>query len=211
MDPKATTPRSLEIASGLLAAMYPLLIFIGLRWLEPRWISAAIGVTVTVRAALRWRRPSSAELRRLLIPILLVAGVLGTAFLTNDARTLLFVPALVNVALLVGFARTLFRGTPMVETLARLQDSDLTDAEVRYCRSVTVVWSVFFALNAAASLWLALFADVWLWTLYTGAISYGLVGLLFAVEFVTRSWRFQRYGGSVVEPLFRRIFPPPRG
>lgn len=207
MTPKATPPRSLRIASGLLAAAYPLLIFVGLHWLEPRWMAAGIGVTVMVRAALR--RPSSAELRRLMLPVLLVAGVLGTAFAANDARTLLFVPALVNTALLLAFARTLRGGTTMVETFARMQDSDLSDAEVRYCRSVTAVWSVFFAVNAAASLWLALFADVWLWTLYTGVISYGLVGILFAVEFVVRSWRFQRYAGSVVEPLFRRIFPPP--
>jgi uncharacterized membrane protein len=204
-----TPSRSVRIASFLLAAGYPFLIFFGLRWLEPRWMAAGIGITVMMRAALRWRRPSSAELRRLMLPVLLVAGVLGTAFAANDARTLLFVPALVNAALLLAFARTLRAGTPMVETFARLQDSDLTEAEVRYCRSVTVVWSVFFALNAAVSLWLALFAELWLWTLYTGVVSYGLVGILFAVEFVVRSWRFQRYAGSVVEPLFRRIFPPP--
>jgi len=143
-------PRSVKIASGLLAAMYPLLIFVGLRWLEPRWMAAAIGATVAIRAALRWRRPSPAELRRLVAPVLLVAGVLGTAFVANDARTLLFVPVLVNAALLLAFVRTLSRGTPMVETV-------------------------------------------------------------FAVEFVVRSWRFQLYAGSVVEPLFRRIFPPPPG
>ena len=46
-----------------------------------------------------------------------------------------------------------------------------------------------------------------MWTLYTGLVSYLLVGLLYSVEFVVRSWRFGRYGGTLVEPLFRRIFP----
>lgn len=209
MSPHAPTPRSLRILSGALAVAYPLLIFVGLRWLEPRWMAVAIAAAVVLRTALRGRRPSSAELRLLATPGLLVAGVLGTAFVANDARTLLFVPVLINAALLLAFARTLRNGTPIVETFARLQDSDLTDAEVRYCRTVTGVWSFFFAANAAVTLWLALFADLWLWTLYTSGIAYVLVGALFVVEFVVRSWRFQRYAGSVVEPIFRRIFPPP--
>jgi uncharacterized membrane protein len=197
----------MKLLRGLLAVAYPFLIFAGLRWLEPRWLALLLGVSLLLRSATRWQRPSRQELQRLLAPALLVAAVLVPTLVLNDARYLLFVPVLVNAALLLAFARTLRRGPTLVETFARLQHPDLSEAQVRHCRTVTVVWCVFFAANAAVCLWLALAADLWIWTLYTGLVSYGLVGLVFAAEFVVRSWRFRNYQGTLVEPLFRRLFP----
>jgi uncharacterized membrane protein len=197
----------MRLLRALIAVAYPFLIFLGLRWLEPRWVAMGLGAAVVLRALLRWHRPSAEEVRRLAVPGLLVAAVLGPTLVLNDARLLLFVPVLVNGALLVAFARTLLHGPPLVETFARLQDGDLTEAQVRYCRTVTGIWSAFFAANAAACFALARSGDMWLWTLYTGLVSYLLVGALFAGEFVVRSWRFRNYQGTLVEPLFRRLFP----
>ena len=197
----------MKILRGLLVVSYPFLIFAGLRWLEPRWLALLLGGTLLLRAGTRWHRPSPEELRRLLTPALLVFGVVAPTLMTNDVRYLLFVTALVNGALLVAFGRSLRVGPPLVETFARLQHPDLSVAQVRYCRTITLVWCVFFAANGAFSFWLALVPDLRLWTLYTGFVSYLLVGLVFSVEFVVRSWRFRNYQGTLVEPLFRRVFP----
>jgi uncharacterized membrane protein len=196
----------MKLLRGLLAVAYPFLIYAGLRWLEPRSVALLLGGAVALRAVLGWQRPSAQELRRLAVPGLLVAAVLVLTLALNDARALLFVPVLANGALLVAFGRTL-RGPSLVETFARLREPELSDAQIRYCRTVTGVWCVFFAANAAVCLWLALVADLWLWTLYTGLVSYLLVGAVFAVEFVVRSWRFRNYQGTLVEPIFRRLFP----
>jgi uncharacterized membrane protein len=196
----------MKLLRGLLAVAYPFLIYAGLRWLEPRSVALLLGGAVALRAVLNWHRPSAQELRRLAVPGLLVAAVLVLTLALNDARALLFVPVLANGALLVAFGRTL-RGPSLVETFARLREPELSDAQIRYCRTVTGVWCVFFAANAAVCLWLALVADLWLWTLYTGLVSYLLVGAVFAVEFVVRSWRFRNYQGTLVEPIFRRLFP----
>lgn len=120
----------------------------------------------------------------------------------------LFVPVLINTALLIAFGRTLVNGPSMVETFARLRGRDLSTDEVVYCRIVTGVWCLFLALNGAVTLWLALYASLAWWTLYTGVLSYLLIATLFAVETVYRYWRFRPYDGSVTDPLFRRIFPP---
>ena len=197
----------MKLLRGLLVVAYPFLVFVGLYWLEPRWVALLLGGSFLLRALLRWHRPSADELRQLLAPGLLVASVLGLTLALNEARFLLFVPSLVNAALLVAFARTLRFGPPLVETFARMREEELSDAQIRYCRSVTSVWCVFFAANAGFCLWLALASELWLWTLYTGLLSYLLVGLLFGAEFVVRSWRFGRYRGTAVEPLFRRLFP----
>ena len=197
----------MKLLRGLLAVAYPFLIFAGLRWLDPRSLALLLGGALVLRAVMGWHRPSREELRRLVTPALLVSSVLVLTLAMNDARYLLFVPALINGALLVAFGRTLRVGPPLVETFARLAHPDLSEAQVRHCRAVTLVWCVFFVVNGGFSLWLALQADIWIWTLYTGLIAYLLMGVIFATEFVVRSWRFRNYQGSLVEPLFRRLFP----
>jgi uncharacterized membrane protein len=133
---------------------------------------------------------------------------LAAAAVWNSPTSLLLTPALVSFALLAVFTRSLVKGQPMVERFARLQVDDPTDAEIRYCRRVTIVWCAFFLVNALAAAWLAVAGDLEIWTLYTGFLSYVLVGVLFASEFTYRHWRFRRYLGAPTDPLFRRVFPP---
>lgn len=96
----------------------------------------------------------------------------------------------------------------MVERFARLQVPDLPEAEVAYTRSVTRVWCVFFVINGSIALVLALMDDIEAWALFTGLISYLLIGALFAVEYVYRHWKFRRYRGGFADPLLKRVFPP---
>lgn len=94
-------------------------------------------------------------------------------------------PVFVNAALFTVFAASL-RGTPMVETFARLRHKNLPAHAVVYCRRVTVVWCVFFIVNGLVALDSALFrSDAW-WALYNGAVSYVLIAVLFAAEFAVR-------------------------
>jgi len=198
----------MRVLRGLLAIAYPLLVYAGLRVLSPREFALGLAAVFLLRALTRLRRPTAAELRPLRAPALVMGSVLAATLWWDDARFLLLVPVLVNLALLVVFGRSLAgEGPSLVETFARLQVDDLSREEVVYCRSVTRVWCAFFLANAGVSLWLALRGDAQLWALYTGAIAYALVGLLFAIEFVVRSKRFGRYEGTLVEPLFRRLFP----
>jgi uncharacterized membrane protein len=96
----------------------------------------------------------------------------------------------------------------MVERFARLQDPELGPAQVVYCRSVTKVWCGFFVLNGALSATLALWAPLSVWALYTGLLSYVLIGLLGAAEYVVRKFRFREYGSGLHDRLIARVFPP---
>lgn len=196
-----------------LGVGYPFLIFAGLQLLEARWIALGVAVVFLLRWISSWRSLAREDVLRVLAPGLLVGATLGLTIALNDEHALLFLPVAVNATLLVAFGRTLISGPPLAETFARMQVPDLPPDEVRYCRGVTIVWCVFFVANGTVCGWLALFASPWVWTLYTGLISYLLIGLLFALEFTLRSWRFGRYAGTPVEPLFRRIFraPPEEG
>jgi len=191
---------------GALAVAYPFAIYVGLQRFEPRHVGLALAGVILLRG-LAVSRHSAAALRELAVPALCLAAVLGPTLLLNDPFALLFVPVAVNLVLLFVFARTLRSGTPLVETLARLQDPELSPEQQRHCRSFTALWCGFFAANAVVCLGLALFADLWWWTLYTGFVSYLLMALLLGGEVIVRWWRFRNYQGSWAEPLARRLFP----
>jgi uncharacterized membrane protein len=96
-------------------------------------------------------------------------------------------PLAVNAGLLIAFGLSLRPGAiPVVERLARLQEPELPPHAVAYTRTVTKAWCAFFVLNASLSLATALWASEAVWALYNGALSYGLMGLLFAAEWLVR-------------------------
>jgi uncharacterized membrane protein len=168
----------------------------------------AVVLLAGLRLAVSLRAGADAGLRAAALPFALAGVVAGIAAWLDDGRIFLFVPALVNAALLFGFARTLWEGPPIVETFARLQAGDLPADEVAYCRTVTGVWIGFFAVNGGVALALACFASLETWTIYNGLVAYLLIASLFAAEFVYRTWRFRRYDGGFADPILRRIFPP---
>jgi len=184
---------------------YPVLVYGGLRLLEPRALALALGGALLVREAVRLRARSPSPL---LGPLALVASILALSAAFNEGRFFLFVPALISAALFVSFGRTLIVGPSMVERLARRRLAHVTVADVVYCRRVTEVWCAFFIANGALSLWLALRAPIEVWTLYTGLLAYLLVGAVFAGELTYRAWRFRRYDGDVTDVFLRRLFPP---
>jgi len=191
----------------LVGLAYPFLVYFGLGTLDARQLAllllAGLGLRVVMVSRENWRT----WLRATWLPITAVTSVSGITVVSNEPRVLMLAPAMLNAALLVAFASSLF-GESTVERLARLRVPDLPPAEVRYCRRVTGIWCAFFAGNGGVALWLALWGSPGAWALYTGLISYLLMAVLYGAEFCVRQWRFRRYLGGFTDPLFRRIFPP---
>jgi uncharacterized membrane protein len=193
-------------ALAVLAMLaYPFLVYGGLRFLEPRRLAMALGGVLLLREVVRSRSGSASPL---LLPLVLVAAILGLAAVFNEGRFFLFVPVLINAALLVSFARTLRTGPSLVERFARRRRPHLPAEDVAYCRRVTIMWCGFFIANGGVILWLALRSPLEHWTLYTGLIAYVLMGVLTAAELAYRAWRFRRYEGDVTDVFLRKIFPP---
>ncbi|EJG0986600.1 hypothetical protein C4G66_RS06665 [Vibrio parahaemolyticus] len=117
------------------------------------------------------------------VGILLVA--LGMVF--KQHGWLKFYPVVVNICMLCVFAFSLKQPQSIIERLARLQEPELPPSGVAYTRKVTMVWCVFFVLNATFALYTC-FLPVKIWTLYNGLISYLLAGSLFAGEWIVRQF-----------------------
>ena len=199
----------MRVLVAVVGLGYPLLVYAGLLVFEPRVLVAIAGGLLLARGASGWRAWNRRDVRRVMMPVSLVAAVLAVAAILNDGRAFLFVPALVNGALLIGFGRSLVRGPSMSETYARLRHPEMPASRAPYLRALTGMWCVVFAVNLTISLLLALYGTLEAWTLYNGILAYALIGSLLAAERVYRYWRFRGYHGDLLDPLFRRVFPPP--
>jgi len=196
-------------ALRILAAVgYPFLVFTALSLFHARAVALVLGAALAIRVAAGFRRLDREHVRRVLPLVGLVGVVLLMAAVFNEGRLLLFVPSLVNIALLIAFARTLMGGPSMVEMFARSQGHRMSDVKIRYCRIVTALWCAFFALNSGVILLLALYASIAWWTAYTGLVAYILIGLLFTAEVLYRAWRFRDYREGAIDGVLRRLFPP---
>lgn len=170
------------VLSGLLV-LYPLLVYLGLTMVGPRWLAALLLVIALGKLAFN-------HFAGMVIGNtgwLLLAASVATAItlVSGSVLGLKFYPVLVNGLMLILFSISLWRPPSMIERFARLQHQALPPAAVRYTRKVTWIWCVFFIINGSIAT-LTVFASESLWALYNGFIAYMLMGLLLAGEYLVR-------------------------
>jgi len=122
----------------------------------------------------------------------------GIIVFTNDALYLKLYPVLMNVLMFSVFFTSLLRPPSAVERLARIREPKLDAHGVAYTRKVTMLWCAFFLVNGSIALWTVFSGTMAQWTLYNGFISYVLIGVLMAMEFVVRVWVKKHNGESNV-------------
>lgn len=171
---------------GLLL-VYPFIVYLGagvldLRVLAVLLILAGLG-RITGVFLLERKTPLRTQM---IFAGCALAAVAAISLFAGDPAALYYYPVLINLLLLALFAASLIHPPSIIERLARLSEPDLPPEGQRYTKRVTLVWCVFFTLNAAASLATVLSGSAELWLLYNGFIAYILMGLLFAGEYLVR-------------------------
>lgn len=132
------------------------------------------------------------------IPWLLPASILGicavsiTVFSGSVIGVKLY-PVLVNVAMLVVFLFSYFKPPTVIETFARIREPHLPEEAINYTKNVTLVWCMFFVINGSISLFTVFFSTMEVWTFYNGFLSYLLIAILMACEYMIRIRFKKRY------------------
>jgi len=121
--------------------------------------------------------------------LFLTAGIF--CFFTNQTIFLKLYSVAISVTLLFVFGSTLFLPPTIIFRFATLQDTSIKGSPAEkqveaYCRKVTVAWCVFFICNGSIAAFTAFRCSDKVWSVYNGGISYVLMGLMFAVEFIIR-------------------------
>jgi len=194
---------------GIFFLAYPLIVYFAYTRLETRALALALLVLYGISVAIRLRG-SATEIWALLRQHIGLAVLIALALATGNATVLLFMPVIVSGYLLWTFSASLRSGVPMIERFARIVEDDLPDFTRPYCRKVTIVWCVFLAANALCVLVLALAAPLEWWALYSGLISYVLVGTIVVVEYLVHKIWFRYFGSGLFDQILRRLFPPER-
>lgn len=163
--------------AGLL---YPFAVYWGLEHFAPWQFGLLLGSLWLARALTGERKPGS-------LWMALAAMMFCTLLaLLDNPHLLRWYPVLISTFMLALFGSSLLYGMPVAERLARLTEPDLPDVAIPYTRKVTQAWSLFFLGNGLMATALTLWAPLAWWTLYNGLIAYGLMGLLFAAEWLVR-------------------------
>jgi uncharacterized membrane protein len=166
--------------------LYPVAVYVGLNSFEPRVFGLLlVGMLLLRQRSLVRRFAASLSVGDWWVFMGLAAFALFVA-IGNSERLLLLYPAVVSLALLLLFARSLFYPPTMIERIARLSEPDLPPAGVRYTYHVTQVWCLFFVFNATVAV-ATVFSSREAWLLYNGLLSYLLMGGLFLGEWLVRA------------------------
>jgi uncharacterized membrane protein len=177
--PRRKTPPLLSAALVAVSVAYPVVVYLALGHVSPRWIALLLVVLALLRA---WLTRESFWLVAAAL-----AGVLALASAVGDRwGPLRLYPALVNLVMLGLFATSLWRGPTVVERLARLRESNFPLAAVAYTRRVTQVWCGFFVVNGFIAMATALWASPAAWALWNGLLSYVAMGALMGGEWLVR-------------------------
>lgn len=180
---KSPAGRLLTVALGLVLVCYPLLVYVGIQHLGPRVLAAVLLVAASAR--LLAAKITGQPLGNSSWLLLAAALATGATLATGSAIGLKFYPVLVSGVMLAIFGYSLWRPPSMIERFARLQHADLPAQAIPYTRKVTWIWCGFFVLNGAIATATVFMSDQ-IWTLYNGLISYLLMGLLMAGEYLVR-------------------------
>jgi uncharacterized membrane protein len=133
-------------------------------------------------------------------------GFACIGWLSDNGTWLLVLPSATQGAFGLAFLRSL-SGTPLIEHFARMVKPELRPAELAHCRLWTRIWGFYLLALAALGLALARWATLTVWTVYVGIVSYVLVAVLFAIEYVIRKIRFRDYGRNPLDWLLGKLFP----
>lgn len=180
------------IIFGAILVAYPLVVYLGLLYFDAR----SVALLLVLLAGGRWLFAKRDEAARAFPPQLLFAlvatVVIALLVLISDSDLYLrLYPVAINALMLVLFGLSLWQPPTMIERFARLKEPDLPEGAVRYTRNVTIVWCLFFIINGSIALYTAIATSLEIWTIYNGSIAYGLMGALFAGEYLVRR-RFQK-------------------
>ena len=175
MQLKRLSIRPIKILGVLVAIAYPIAVFIAL---QHNFSVRVLGLVLCglILVTMAWRKNTWMGL----------FGVLLTAqaAILNQEVFLKLYPVFMNLTVCALFAFSL-KNVPLVQQFAKKMKYEINDKLKQYARRVTIAWAVFMGINTLASLATVFMSD-WVWTLYNGLISYCLIGMMMAGEYLVR-------------------------
>ncbi len=173
-----------------LAAIYPVVVYLFREHASSLLFACGACCLLLARAFLFPGRTS----QMLRIPLLMAVALLGVLTLIDATVAARAYPTVLSLLVAAVFGNSLRHPPSLVERLARAREPELSLMGQAYCRKVTWVWTLWLLANAAIASALALGSSLGLWAIWTGLVSYLVMGALFFGEIALRPWLLGRAG-----------------
>ncbi len=171
----------------VLLFLYPVFIYFGINYFSPAQLGLFLIGLFAVRVVFSRKNNKTARLQ--IIFTVLIGGTLAIlTWVSNSVEYLKWYPVGLNIVFFLVFAASLISPPSIIEQIARSHRKDLPASGVIYTRNVTIIWTVFFVINALISSWTVIYGSMELWTLYNGLISYIIMGTILALEVLLRKF-----------------------
>jgi uncharacterized membrane protein len=184
---------------GALIVLYPLLVFgalvifkLSIRYLSVLVILLAAAYILINRRRYHGRHPIFIFITpAILFCIGLVCLIIDSDKNVHIDPKLVFkvYPALADLVYLTIMGTSLFIPPPLVSYFVTMFDKSLKDRLdpsylERYCRKATIIWCIFFFIDAIIAMITVIWASELVWGIYNGGVTYVLMGMIFAGEYV---------------------------
>ncbi len=173
----------IKVILALLLLAYPFLVYWGIQVVSP----SVIGLFLLTIVLLRFWHFKKHLKKFPALPVVTIAcSVLLTwGSFNNSEFALKLYPVVVNISFFAVFAYSLIKPPSVITLVASLKE-ELNDKAIAYTIKVTKVWCFFFIINGSIASYTVFAQDKSYWLIYNGFISYLLMGMLVAGEWLIR-------------------------
>lgn len=176
----------------LVSIVYPLLVYLGIQHISPALFALVLAVLAVAKYIASRSRGQTQHYAELTLMVVVLVYSL-TLLIANSELLLKLYPVLISLCVALFFALSLRAPESLIERIARLAGENITPRAKAYTRVLTGIWAGLLIGNALIALYLALFASLKSWALYSGLLSYVFFGLFFAVEYLYRRYYINKY------------------
>lgn len=174
--------RFAKLIVTILLILYPLAVYFGIQYLPLNSILILLLFIIIMR--LVFSGVNGKQVGG--VVTLALAIVLALSWFRDDPEGLLWYPVLCNLVLFFLFAYSLKQPKSIIERIARIKEPDLPYKGIVYTRKVTKVWCIFFLINGSLATATVISGNMQVWVFYNGLVSYVLMGLIIAAEWLVR-------------------------
>lgn len=174
-------PLYLKLSLGALFLAYPFIIYFGLLNFTLWQIALVVAILAGLRAfAFKSSNSQLAKIGFYGSLVLIFFAILS--MLLNQNGWLKLYPIIISLMSFIVFFSSLFSDKSMIQRFAEIREKDIDETKQLYMRQLTMIWCVFFVVNASVSAYTMFFLSFKQWTLYNGLVSYMIMGLLVIIE-----------------------------
>ncbi len=108
-------------------------------------------------------------------------------FYFTGLRELKLYPVIMNFCIFLIFFSSLFDKETVIQKFARISEGggELHPKTKAYTKNLTYIWCIYLLIQFFASV-ATLFLSDKIWMIFNGCVSYILLGLFFAIEYIVR-------------------------